>query len=54
MRIGIGSDHAGFAYKERIKLLLNSRGHVVTDYGTHSEEPVDYPIFIGMVAQAAM
>lgn len=52
MRIGIGSDHAGFAYKERIKLLLNSRGHVVTDYGTHSEEPVDYPIFIGMVAQA--
>jgi ribose 5-phosphate isomerase B len=52
MKIAIGSDHAGFRYKERIKQLLNSLGHEVTDFGTHSEEPVDYPLFIRPVAEA--
>jgi len=52
MRIAIGSDHAGFKYKEKIRELLESLGHSVTDFGTHSEEPVDYPLFIGPVAQA--
>jgi ribose 5-phosphate isomerase B len=52
MKIAIGSDHAGFRYKERIKELLASLGHEVIDFGTHSEEPVDYPLFIRPVAEA--
>ena len=52
MKIAIGSDHAGFPYKEKIKELLQNLGHDVTDFGTHSEEPVDYPFFIRPVAEA--
>jgi ribose 5-phosphate isomerase B len=52
MKIAIGSDHAGFKYKERIKQLLGELGHEVTDFGTHSEDPVDYPLFIRPVAEA--
>lgn len=52
MKIAIGSDHAGFRYKEKIKELLQSLGHAITDFGTHSEEPVDYPLFIRPVAEA--
>ena len=52
MKIAIGSDHAGFAYKEKIKALLTSLGHNVEDFGTHSEESVDYPLFIRPVALA--
>lgn len=52
MKIAIGSDHAGFIYKEKIKEFLNARGHQVTDFGTDSEESVDYPLFIRPVAEA--
>jgi ribose 5-phosphate isomerase B len=52
MKIGIGSDHAGFEYKERIKLLLRELGHEVRDFGTDSVTPVDYPLFIRPVALA--
>src|SRR2546421_12787931 len=52
MRIAIGSDHAGFRYKEIIKQSLAGLGHDVTDFGTDSEEPVDYPLFIRPVALA--
>src|SRR6266850_5797070 len=52
MKIAIGSDHAGFQYKEKIRELLKDLGHNVTDFGTHSEEPVDYPVFIRPVAEA--
>jgi len=52
MKIGIGSDHAGFRYKERIKAWLTERGHEVVDYGTDSEESCDYPLFIQPVARA--
>src|SRR6185295_12078901 len=52
MKIAIGSDHAGFRYKERIKQFLSELGHEVTDFGTHSEDPVDYPLFIRPVAEA--
>ena len=34
MKIGIGSDHAGFQYKERIKEFLQKLGHEVQDFGT--------------------
>jgi ribose 5-phosphate isomerase B len=52
MKIAIGSDHAGFAYKEKIKALLVSLGHEVKDFGTDSDEPVPYPEFIRPTAQA--
>ena len=52
MKIAVGSDHAGFRYKEKIKQLLDDLGHEVTDFGTHSEEPIDYPLFIRPVAEA--
>ena len=50
MNIAIGSDHAGFRYKQTIKLWLTELGHTVDDLGTDSEEPVDYPLFIRPVA----
>jgi len=52
MKIAIGSDHAGFRYKEMIKDLLKDLGHEVVDFGTDSEAPVDYPLFIRPVALA--
>jgi ribose 5-phosphate isomerase B len=52
VKIAIGSDHAGFRYKENIKERLQSLGHDIADFGTHSEEPVDYPQFIRPVAEA--
>ena len=52
MKIAIGSDHAGFRYKEIIKQNLAGLGHEVKDFGTDSETPVDYPLFIRPVALA--
>src|SRR3954463_1657015 len=52
MKIALGSDHAGFRYKEKIKELLIALGHEVKDFGTTSEEPVDYPKFIRPAAEA--
>lgn len=52
MKIGIGSDHAGYRYKEEIKKYLSKLGHEVKDFGTNSEMTVDYPAFIRPVAEA--
>ena len=52
MKISLGTDHAGFRYKEKVKELLTSLGHEVKDFGTFSEEPVDYPPFIRPAAEA--
>ncbi len=52
MKVAIGSDHAGYQYKERIKQILGGWGHEVTDFGTHSPETTDYPIWIRPVAEA--
>lgn len=52
MLIPIGSDHAGFKAKEIIKQYLEEQGHTPVDYGTHSEESVDYPDFAYQVARA--
>lgn len=50
--ISIASDHAGFNYKEAIKCHLESKGLIVKDFGTNSEESVDYPKFVRAAAQA--
>ncbi len=52
MKIAIGSDHAGFEYKERIKPFLKELSHESQDFGTFSSQPVDYPVFIRPVAEA--
>jgi ribose 5-phosphate isomerase B len=53
MKISLGSDHAGFALKEKVKTLVESLGHEVKDCGTFSDEPpVDYPLFIRPAAEA--
>lgn len=52
MKIVIGSDHGGYDLKEDIKAYLKELGHEVADYGTHSKEPVDYPDFAFLIAQA--
>ena len=52
MKIALGTDHAGFRYKEKVKELLTSLGHEVKDYGTFSEDPVDYPVFIRPAAES--
>ena len=50
VRIAIAADHAGFPLKTALIPHLEAAGHDVTDMGTHSEEPVDYP---GVCAAAA-
>ena len=52
MKIAIASDHAGFAYKEKIKMLLATLGHEAFDFGTTNDTPVDYPAFIRPAAEA--
>ena len=52
MKIAIASDHAGYMYKEKIKEHLISNGYEVKDYGTASDESVDYPLFIRPAAEA--
>lgn len=52
MKVALASDHAGFEYKEAIKHWLTERGHEVKDFGTFSQEQVDYPDFIRPAAEA--
>ncbi|MHC4131743.1 MAG: ribose 5-phosphate isomerase B [Planctomycetota bacterium] len=52
MKIAIGSDHAGYIYKESIKKHLLAQGHEVEDFGTDSEQRCDYPDFIRPAAEA--
>lgn len=52
MKIAIGSDHAGFRYKQEIVEHLKAAGHEIADFGTHSEAPVSYVTFIRPVAEA--
>jgi len=52
MRIALASDHAGYRYKTLLAGYLADAGHEVVDFGTSSEEPVDYPDFIRPAAEA--
>ncbi|MDZ7806706.1 MAG: ribose 5-phosphate isomerase B [Gracilimonas sp.] len=51
MIIPIASDHAGYPAKKKVIKILKDMGHDIVDYGTHSEESVDYPDFAVQVAQ---
>lgn len=50
MRIAIASDHRGFRLKEKLKVFFPKIGFV--DFGTFSEEPVDYPDYAFPVTEA--
>jgi len=52
LRLGIGCDHAGFTYKEELIKLLKNEGYEVTDFGTHSEQSVDYPDYVHPLCNA--
>ena len=52
MNLAIGSDHAGFKLKEKLKEFLKQEGHELKDFGTFSEESVDYSDFAHPVASA--
>ena len=52
MKIAVASDHAGFEYKQMLAEFLRAQGHTVVDFGTDSEETVDYPDFIRPAADA--
>ena len=50
MKIAIGSDHAGYEMKEKVKRYLQEKGFGILDFGTNTAESVDYPDFIHPVA----
>lgn len=50
--IAVGADHGGFKMKEELKTVLQGLGHLVHDFGTNSEEPVDYPDLAYAVARS--
>ncbi|WPR72255.1 ribose 5-phosphate isomerase B [Flavobacterium sp. NG2] len=50
MKISIGNDHAGPEYKKAIVKMLEAKGYEVTNYGTDTEDSVDYPDFAHPVA----
>ena len=50
--IAVGADHGGFRMKEELKTLLTGLGHQVHDFGTNSEDPVDYPDLAYAVARS--
>lgn len=52
MKIGIGSDHGGFALKEELKIFMEERGIEVVDFGTGDTGSVDYPDYGEVVAKA--
>lgn len=52
MKIAIGSDHAGFEEKEKLKNTLDQLGVEYTDMGTNSTESVDYPDYARKVGEA--
>src|SRR5919198_6125272 len=50
----MGCDHAGYPLKVELKAYLTQRGHKVLDFGTDSEETVDYPQFCAAAARAVV
>ncbi|TDA69754.1 MAG: ribose 5-phosphate isomerase B [Clostridia bacterium] len=52
MRVALGSDHAGYDLKAAIKEYLQGQGIAHQDFGTFSQEAVDYPDYALAVAQA--
>ena len=55
MRVGIATDHGGFALKEELRAQLRAAGHEVIDFGAHELKPDDdYPDYVVPLAQAVV
>ncbi len=54
MRVGVGSDHAGFEMKEQVAAHVREAGHQVLDVGTHSAAPADYPDYAEALGMAIL
>lgn len=52
MKVALGVDHAGFAYKKEIEAVLRALGATVLDFGAASDQACDYPDFAEKVARA--
>ena len=52
MKISLGTDHAGYLLKEAVKAHLHGRGIETIDFGTDSEDSVDYPDYVRPAAEA--
>ena len=52
MKIGLASDHAGYKYKEKIKIFLSSKKYIISDFGCKSLDSVDYPDFSHKLAKS--
>ncbi|MEW5919473.1 MAG: ribose 5-phosphate isomerase B [Bacillota bacterium] len=52
MKVALAADHAGFALKETAREFLQARGFLIKDFGTYSEDPVDYPDLAARAARA--
>ena len=52
MRVSVGSDHAGYEMKGLLIEQLQALGHEVVDLGTHSPDPVDYPLYGALVGRS--
>jgi len=50
LTIAIGSDHAGYEFKELLKSFLTEKGYTVIDFGTKSKDSVDYPDYVHPLA----
>jgi len=54
MRIALAADHAGFKLKQELVRYLGALGHNIVDLGTHSEAPVDYPVYAEALGKAVL
>ena len=54
MRIAVGCDHRGLDAKQLVTELVDSAGHSTEDFGSYTEEPVDYPDIARTVAEAVV
>lgn len=54
MKIGIANDHRGVEIKNKIINFLEEKGYVVIDYGTNTEESVDYPEYAFKISKAVI
>ncbi|HEY9441874.1 MAG TPA: ribose 5-phosphate isomerase B [Gemmatimonadales bacterium] len=54
MKVAIAADHAGYRLKQELIPSLRALGHEVTDLGTHSTDPVDYPDVAESLARAVL
>jgi len=54
VRVSMGCDHAGYPLKVELKAFLEQEGHEVLDFGTDSEDMVDYPDFCAAAGRAVV